>query len=107
MPTAPSRYPHIALNGDGVAVMKGTRIKLPLFIASHLGNKWDARQLRVQYPQLTLGQIHGALGYYYDHRDEIDREIRRRDDRSQGPLRSLSNSRLQSRLRTAKRKVRS
>jgi uncharacterized protein (DUF433 family) len=27
------------------------------------------------HPALTAAHVHGALSYYYDHRDEIDREI--------------------------------
>ena len=27
------------------------------------------------YPQLTLAQVYAALLYYYEHQDEIDREI--------------------------------
>lgn len=28
------------------------------------------------HPGITLAQVHAALAYYYDHRDEIDRSIR-------------------------------
>jgi uncharacterized protein (DUF433 family) len=28
------------------------------------------------HPGITLAQVHAALSYYYDHRDEIDRSIR-------------------------------
>jgi len=28
------------------------------------------------YPGLSLAQVHAALGYYYDHRDEILAEIK-------------------------------
>jgi len=28
------------------------------------------------YPGLSLAQVHGALAYYYDHRDEILAEIK-------------------------------
>ncbi len=27
------------------------------------------------YPQLTLAQIHGALAFYFDNREEIERQI--------------------------------
>jgi len=27
------------------------------------------------YPTITLAQVHAALAYYYDHRDEIQAEI--------------------------------
>ena len=28
------------------------------------------------YPHLTLAQVHAALAYYWDHRDEIEQELR-------------------------------
>ncbi len=28
------------------------------------------------YPTITLSDVHAALAYYFDHRDEVDREIR-------------------------------
>ena len=28
------------------------------------------------YPDISLGDVHAALAYYYDHRDEIDHQIR-------------------------------
>jgi uncharacterized protein (DUF433 family) len=28
-----------------------------------------------EYPTLTLSDVHTALAYYYDHRQEIDRDI--------------------------------
>jgi uncharacterized protein (DUF433 family) len=29
-----------------------------------------------EYPTLTLSDVHAALAYYYDHRDELDQDIR-------------------------------
>jgi hypothetical protein len=33
------------------------------------------REDRRAYPDLTPAQIHAALAYYYDNRDEIDAEL--------------------------------
>lgn len=33
-------------------------------------------QIVEAYPTLTLAQVHAALGYYYDHAEEIERYIR-------------------------------
>lgn len=30
------------------------------------------------HPHLILPQVHDALSFYYEHRDELDREIRQR-----------------------------
>jgi len=32
-----------------------------------------------RYPTLTLGQVHAALAYYYDHRSEIEADIQEGD----------------------------
>jgi hypothetical protein len=39
------------------------------------GGGMSAEEMVEQF-DLTLGQIHAALSYYYDHRDEIERDIR-------------------------------
>jgi hypothetical protein len=39
---------------------------------------WSPEELRFQHPDLTLGQIHSALAYYWDHQDELDQDIERR-----------------------------
>jgi hypothetical protein len=31
----------------------------------------------LQGPHLSLGQIHGALAFYYDHKTESDADMRR------------------------------
>ncbi len=33
---------------------------------------------RLGLGSVSLGQIHSALAYYWDHRDELDRDIERR-----------------------------
>jgi uncharacterized protein (DUF433 family) len=32
-------------------------------------------ELIEQFPSLTLAQIHDALAYYYDNREEVDRDL--------------------------------
>ena len=44
-------------------------------VLDHAAYGWDADEIHSQHPYLTLGQIHGALAYYYDHREAMDREI--------------------------------
>lgn len=38
---------------------------------------WSPDELAFQFPHLTLGQIHSALAYYWDHQQELDDEITR------------------------------
>jgi uncharacterized protein (DUF433 family) len=67
-------YPHVEFRSDGVPVVAGTGFKVRILVEAYLAGATPA-QLLADYPQLTLGGIHGALTFYYDHREEIDQEI--------------------------------
>lgn len=40
---------------------------------------WSPEELAYQHPHLTLGQVHSALAYYWDHRQEVDADLARRE----------------------------
>ena len=44
-----------------------------------------------EYPTLTLSDVHAALAYYYDHRDELDQDIRE-DEKFVEQLRAVAPS---------------
>jgi hypothetical protein len=46
-----------------------------MLVEEHLTTGADADELLHRHPHLTLAQIYGALVYYHDHKDKIDREI--------------------------------
>ncbi|MEM9760782.1 MAG: DUF433 domain-containing protein [Pseudomonadota bacterium] len=60
-----------------------------------LGQSADA--IATEYG-LTLGDVHAALAYYFDHRAEIDRELDERDAFTEA-LREQTPSRLSEALR--------
>ncbi len=71
-------YPHIEKHPDvcgGKARVKGTRIRVLDIVAAaeHLG--LSPNETCDQYPELNLAQVHTALAYYYDHKEEIRAEI--------------------------------
>jgi uncharacterized protein (DUF433 family) len=68
-------YQHIAVDNLGVAWIAGRQVKVLEVVAEHLAYRWDAEQLRSQHPDLTLGEIHSALAYYYDHEQAMEQEI--------------------------------
>jgi uncharacterized protein (DUF433 family) len=77
MPSVETRYEHIVLK-DSVPVISGTRMKVVLLVEECLGSGWSPEEAHQQFPFLTMGQIHSALAYYWDHKEELDREIERR-----------------------------
>jgi len=68
-------YPHIQTRANGRLYIAGTPFKVRQIVLDHVAYGWDAIEIQREHPQLTLGQIHAALGYYYDHKDKLDREI--------------------------------
>jgi len=71
-------YRHVVLDEKGVPRIEGTSMKVIELIAERLAYGWSPEELHFQHPYLSLGQIHAALAYYWDHTDKLDREIAER-----------------------------
>ncbi len=54
----------------------GTRIKVQHIALEYVGLGWTPDQILDAHPGLTLAQLHAALSYYFDHKDEVDKTIR-------------------------------
>jgi hypothetical protein len=46
-----------------------------MVVMDHIAYGWDSQEIHRQHTCLTLGQIHSALAYYYDHKAELGVEI--------------------------------
>lgn len=55
--------------------MRGTRVKVSEITWRHVYDGQDPDEIVEALPQLTLADIHAALAYYYDHREEIESEL--------------------------------
>jgi uncharacterized protein (DUF433 family) len=53
----------------------GHRIRVQDIALWHERLGYSIEEIIAHYPQLTLAEVHAALAYYYDHRDEIRRDI--------------------------------
>jgi uncharacterized protein (DUF433 family) len=71
-------YRHVVLREDGVPVIAGTRITVLDLIEQKLAYGWSPEEIQFQHPSLSMGQIHSALSFYWDHAQEMDRELHRR-----------------------------
>jgi uncharacterized protein (DUF433 family) len=49
----------------------GTRIRVQDVVVWHEAWGLSPEEIVTDFPQLTLAQVHAALAYYYDHREEI------------------------------------
>lgn len=73
-----TRYEHILLDDKQVPMIAGTTMKVVELVLDHLAYGWSPEELHFQHPYLTMGQIHSALAYYWDHKAELDQDIERR-----------------------------
>ncbi len=72
-----TRYEHITVNEDHVPSIVGTTMKVVELVVEQQAYGWSPEELHFQYPYLTLRQIHSALAYYWDYREELDSDIQR------------------------------
>ncbi len=69
-------YPHITCADEDVARLERLpRIRVAQIAADHIGNGWSAEEIIRQHPHLTAAEVHSALGYYFDHLDELTVEL--------------------------------
>ena len=94
-----TRYEHVVLNEERVPSIEGTTMKVVELVVEQQAYGWSPEELHFQHPYLDLGQIHSALAYYWDHREELDRDIQRRLERVNELSREARTSALAERLR--------
>lgn len=61
-------------------VVRGTRVSLDSVVYGFL-NGDSAETIRDNFPSLSLAQVYGAITYYLEHQDEIERYLQ--DGRTQ------------------------
>ena len=70
---------HITKTPDvcgGKARIEGHRIRVLDIALLHERMGLSVDEILLHHPTLTLGDVHAALAYYYDHLEEIREELR-------------------------------
>lgn len=94
-----TRYEHVILDENNTPTISGTTMKVIELVAERLAYGWSPEELHFQHPYLSLGQIHSALAYYWDHQEELDKDLEQRlkyVDQMQGSQPSPLETRLKS-----------
>ena len=73
-----TRYEHIVLADTGTPTIEGSTMKVIELVREHQVYGWSVEELHFQHPYLSLGQIHSAFAYYWDHKALLDADITRR-----------------------------
>jgi uncharacterized protein (DUF433 family) len=77
MPAIETRHLYIERDPakyEGKAVIKGTRIPVASLV-NHYRSGMSVEEIIEGYPSVTPAQLFDALSYYFDNKDEIDREL--------------------------------
>src|SRR5205085_8552055 len=94
---------HIVLDERGRPWIAGTQTKVIEVVLDKLAYGWSPEEMHRQHPHLSMGQIHAALGYYYEHQDEVDADIERQTRYVEELRAQQPDSPLRQRLRALKR----
>ncbi|WP_346293267.1 DUF433 domain-containing protein [Sphaerothrix gracilis] len=78
MPATATDYKHIWLDDDQVPFIVNTTMKVVELVTAYLVHGWSPEELHFQYPHVSLGKVHSALAYYWDHKAELDADMQRR-----------------------------
>lgn len=75
MSTVETGYKYITLREDGVPVITGTNTKVVELVTEQYAYGWSPEEMRRQHSYLSLAKIHSALAYYWDHQEELDKDM--------------------------------
>jgi len=78
------KHPYVTTDPNisrGSPIIAGTRVRVLDIIIEYeyLGHAPD--EIVSAHPHLILPQVHDALSFYYEHREELDEEIRQRKEK--------------------------
>lgn len=90
---------HIRLDERGTAWIDDTNTKVSEVAQDMLAHGWSPEEIHFQHAHLSLAQIHAALGFYYDHKTEMDEAIRRSLQNAEKLRTQAGDSPLRKRLR--------
>lgn len=71
-------YPHIEKSDHQPArLQRLPRIRIAQIVMDYIAYGWSVEEICRQHLYLSLAEAHAAMGYYFDHQEEIDQEIRK------------------------------
>lgn len=69
-------YPHIEKQDNQPArLQRLPRIRVAQIVMDYLTYGWSVEEICRQHLYLKPAEAHAAMGYYFDHQEEIDQEI--------------------------------
>jgi len=72
------KHPYIVSQKDfygGRPIIKGTKFPVRSAVVYILKQGMSPEEVVREFPHLTLAQIYDALSFYYDHQEEIEKDL--------------------------------
>ncbi|HLN29740.1 MAG TPA: DUF433 domain-containing protein [Gemmataceae bacterium] len=99
--TATMSYPHIEKpEGQAAHLQRLPRVRIAQIVMDHFAHGWSVEEMCRQHPYLRPGEVHAAMGYYFDHQNEMEEEIRAEWQQVQAQKDAAGRSPAFSRLRS-------
>jgi uncharacterized protein (DUF433 family) len=76
----------------GRACIAGHRIRVADIVAWHERRGYSPDEIVAFFPGLTLGDVHAALAYYFDNREEIEADLRQEETQATSTLLPLPDA---------------
>jgi uncharacterized protein (DUF433 family) len=95
------KYPYIEKReGEPARLERVPRVRIAQIAMDYLEHGWSVDEMCRQHPYLSLSEAHSAMAYYFDHQEEIDREIAEEIDQVEGERSRSARSPIYHRLRS-------
>lgn len=82
----------------GRACIAGHRIRVMDIVVWHERRGYTPDEIVDMFPGITLADVHAAMAYYFDHREEIEADLRQEAETAES-VRARFPSKLQEKLR--------
>jgi uncharacterized protein (DUF433 family) len=99
MTATATAYAHIVVDDRGVAWIEDANTKVVELVAEVKAYGWSPEELAYHHPHLSLAQVYSALAYYWDHREEIERDLQSRYELAETLRREVGEHNLTAKLR--------
>ena len=76
-------YPHISVDEHGIARLGRTRYKVLHLAGEHYHYGWSGEELLRQHPDLRPEEVYAALTYFYDHYEDLVRQMQQQAEATQ------------------------
>ena len=101
MATSTLIYEHIYVDQQNIPRVGEIGMKVIHLAMMQQAHGYSSTELHFQFPDLSMGEIHTALAYYWDHKAKLDADIEQHNQYVEQSRRDWGESQAVQRLRSS------